>query len=343
MGLLASVVAFIPFWATDLEVEFAFPNDRLTLPVMMGASLILVSVIFLVVRNRLLRSILLAVFIGLSLGVQLKHAHDFRRDWNYQIAFFEQLTWRVPGIEHGTAMLANEFPDLFSTDNSLTAPINWIYNPEFSDGDLPVMMLYTTRFGEDAADLTSETPIQRGYRFYTFDGSMGESILIYHTPPACLRVLDPLYDHEYPKLPDEVGKFLQFSNPERIINATPPASLPEPIRGTPLTSTWCYYFEKADLARQFGDWAKVAELGDLAFALEDSPNHASERVPFIEGYAHIGRWEIALKLTQETIQINKFMEPMLCDTWERIHENTHPSTDKDEALSTVQDQLDCKP
>jgi len=213
LGMLASVVAFIPFWAADLEVKFVFPNDRLTLPVMMGASLILVSVIFLVVRNRPLRSFLLAAFIGLSLGVQYKNANDYRRDWKYQVAFFEQLIWRVPGIEHGTAMLANEFPDLYSTDNSLTGPINWIYDPDFAGGDLPVMMLYTTRFGEDTVDLSSETPIQRDYRFYPFDGTMGESILVYHAPPACLRVLDPIYDREYPKLPDEVSNFLHFSDP----------------------------------------------------------------------------------------------------------------------------------
>jgi len=310
---------------------------------MMGASLILVSAIFLVVRNRPLRSFLLAAFIGLSLGVQLKNANDYRREWKYQVAFFEQLIWRVPGIEHSTAMLANQFPDLYSTDNSLTGPINWIYDPDFAGGDLPVMILYTTRFGEDSADLSSETPIQRDYRFYPFDGTMGESILVYHAPPACLRVLDPIYDREYPKLPDEVSNFLRFSDPGRIINAATPASLPEHILGEPVTGTWCYYFEKADLARQFGDWTQVAELGELAFSLDDSPNHASERVPFIEGYAHVGRWEKALKLTQETIKINKFIGPMLCDTWERIEDNVPPSVEKDEAVSTVQEQLNCKP
>jgi hypothetical protein len=341
LGVIAVIVAFLPFWATNLDVKLVFPNDRLTLPMMMGSSLILVSTIFFLVRNRGFRILLLAAIFGMSLGVHIQKANDYRRDWRYQKAFFEQLTWRVPWIEHSTAILANEFPYQTSTDNSLTAPLNWIFAPDFTGGNLPVMMFFTSRFGEDTSHLTSETPIQEIYRFYPFDGRVGQSIVVYHTPPACLRVLDPVYDLHFPLLQEDVKNLRHFSDPHRIVDADPSTSLPVHIFGPATTGSWCYYFEKADLARQLGDWAQVADLGDIAFSLDDSPNHASERVPFIEGYAHVGDWEKALNLTQEAIKINKFMGPMLCDTWQRIADDVAPSDKKAEAMFEIQQIIEC--
>jgi hypothetical protein len=341
LGVIAAILAFIPFWVSDLEVEFAFPNDRLTLPILMGASLIWVSLLFLAVRNRVLRILLLSVTIGLSLGVQLKHANLYRRDWDYQAAFFDQLTWRVPGIEPGTVIIANEILSSYSTDNSLSAPLNWIYHPDYSGGDMPLIMLYTTRFEKKSAALSPENIIERGYRFFRFRGSLGDSIVVYITPSACLRVLDPVNDRHFPQLPDDLERMLPFADNQRINDGDSLAQLPGLNLGTLESSNWCYYFEKADLARQYGDWLRVTELGDQAFSLDDSPNHASERIPFIEGYAHVGRWSDSLELTQETIQINKYMAPMLCDTWERIAENTPASSEKEQAILSVDTLLLC--
>ena len=205
------------------------------------------------------------------------------------------------------------------------------------------MIFYTSRFGEDPSYLTPETPLQQTYRFYPFDGKIGQSLVVYHAPPACLRVLDPVYDLHYPLLPDDVKNLRHFSDPHRIMDIKSPASLPEHIFGIPVIGTWCYYFEQADLARQLGNWEQVAEIGDTAFSLDDSPNHASERVPFIEGYAQVGRWNKAIKLTQETIEINKFMGPMLCDTWQRIQEDIPPSDAKTEAMIEFQLIIECNP
>ena len=74
LGLLALLFAFLPFWTTGLDVKLIFPNDRLTLPMILGSSLILASIIFLLIRNRPLRLFVLAVIMGLALGYHLKNA-----------------------------------------------------------------------------------------------------------------------------------------------------------------------------------------------------------------------------------------------------------------------------
>jgi hypothetical protein len=155
--------------------------------------------------------------------------------------------------------------------------------------------------------------------------------------------MDPKINHYYPLLPPFVKDVLPYSHSDRIIaEADSAVQLPAVLANEPQPENWCYYFEKADLARQRKDWGEIAELGDIAFGLDDSPNHASERVPFIEGYANVGRYDRAEELTFEALEINMFMGPMLCEAWERIEAGTSPSADRDEILDKINNQLECE-
>jgi hypothetical protein len=132
---------------------------------------------------------------------------------------------------------------------------------------------------------------------------------------------------------------------------TLPESLfaPEPAHG------WCYYFEKADLARQFDDWDTVTRLGDEAFVLNDYPNNPLERFVFIEGYAHTGNWDQALKLSRESFKVSKeFVGPPLCRLWKRIETETSGGLERDaltgeavskrdEAISEARNTFACNP
>lgn len=134
-----------------------------------------------------------------------------------------------------------------------------------------------------------------------------------------------------------------LSNPQQIL-ASPSAIMPsiyypEPAHG------WCYYFEKADLARQLRNWNEVAKLGDTAFRLIDHPNNPVERFVFIEGYAHVGDWDRALKLSKESYQVSKdYVGPLLCQLWKRIEMETTDGLPKarSEALSEVKSLFLCK-
>jgi hypothetical protein len=81
---------------------------------------------------------------------------------------------------------------------------------------------------------------------------------------------------------------------------------------------WCYFYLKADLARQQGDWAKVAELGDEAAAQGLVPDDGYEYLPFIEGYARQGRLKEARLLTRQAALDNDLLRPALCGAWERL-------------------------
>ena len=55
--------------------------------------------------------------------------------------------------------------------------------------------------------------------------------------------------------------------------------------GKELPHEWCYYYQKADLARQQGDWTRVSQLGDEAQKLGCHPNDQMEWMPFLQAYA----------------------------------------------------------
>jgi hypothetical protein len=133
-----------------------------------------------------------------------------------------------------------------------------------------------------------------------------------------------------------------LSNRDQIVDAAdavmPKVYGPEPEHG------WCYYFEKADLARQFGNWQEVVSLGDKAFKLEDHPNNPVERFVFIEGYTQVGDWDRALKLSKESYKVSKeYVGPLLCRLWERIETEAADGAEKSAAISNAKNMFACNP
>jgi hypothetical protein len=122
-------------------------------------------------------------------------------------------------------------------------------------------------------------------------------------------------------------------------------TLPESLFESELSHGWCYYFEKADLARQFGDWKEVVELGDIGFRLEnDAPNDPIERFVFIEGYANMGEWERAIELSRISYRVSRdYVGPLLCRLWERIETETTESMQRGETLSEIKNMFSCDP
>jgi hypothetical protein len=346
LGAGALVLGPIPFWVTGLDIKLSFPFDRLTLPMMVGSSLLLAGTVDIITRSKAVKVILIAAITGLAVGYHFQNGIAYRRDWQHQTQFFQQLTWRIPALETNTALLSNELPSTFSTDNSLTAPLNWIYAPNFSGGNLPVYLFYIDlRFGSENVSLTPGRMAKDHYRFYPFRGTPDRVVVILNHPPGCLRVLSPEYHRDFPDLPPDVEAVLAYSNLDRIHLKVDDSVPQSPLNITNNESDWCYYFEKADLARQFEAWETVAELSDQAFKVgyPDSPaKHVDEYEVFIEGYAHNDQWETAQQLTLEAIKINPLMAGLLCDTWERVRSSTPSSPERSNILETLSMKLNCE-
>jgi len=341
LGVAMLMIGGLPFWATGLDVTTTFPNNRLLLPLMPGFALIFVSLVSLLPPRAAQLGLILAV--SLSVGAGFRLASTYQQDWEKAQGFLDQLAWRVPALEPGTALFAEEFPLLYSTDNSLMYPIHMRYAPDFKLGEMPYAMFYLSqRLGGKIEALEPGAVVTVAGNGQYFEGTVDQAIVLMYAPPGCLRVLHSEYDLREPELTDAMRDAVPFSRVDLITDRSENL-IPLPTTAFAPTSetSWCYYFQKADLARQQGDWAEVVALGDEAFAGDDSPNKATERLPFIEGYAREGRWETSIRLSQDTYRINKLSRRTLCDTWNRILLDEVPPMEFQPAIQAFLEQIDC--
>jgi hypothetical protein len=340
LGLFLLPFAGAPFWLTGLTISLAHPASRFTLPFMLAVSLILAGLIELIPARA--RYVVLAVLIGLAAGRQFLWSTDYLRNWQAQKNLFWQMTWRAPGLKPNTVVLMNEELSLYA-DNSLSAPLNWIYAPNSSADEIGYVLFYpTNRMNSSLPALQKEISIQYDYIAGHFNGNTSDALAFYYDPPSCLRLLEPDLDSENRFILDEslMREASALSNPERILES--PASVMPSVYGPEPAHGWCYYFEKADLARQFEDWETVTRLGDEAFKLNDYPNNPVERFVFIEGYAHVGDWDRALKLSKESYKVSKeYVGPLLCRLWQRMETETVDGVGRSEALSEAGNLFAC--
>ncbi len=350
VGILALGIAGGPFWLTDLQIGLVFPNDRFTLPFMIGASLLAAALLQLIPLPHWPKAALLGVLLGFAIGMHFQQGVVYRRDWATQRTFFWQMLWRIPDMQPGTTLLANELPVVHYTDNSLSAPLNWIYDPQSDPLRMNYILYYPTlrQTTEDwLINGQKNVPIERDYLAATFYGNTSNVVALYFNPPGCLHVLDPQVDQVNWMVPQVLRDTLNLASTTSILDKPQPGK-PEPfppihIFGSEPAPNWCYYYEKADLARQYGDWESVAALGEQAFDSGDYPNDPSERLPFIEGYAHLNQWQRALELSRETQAITPVMKPVLCRLWNRIERDTPQSQEQQDALHTIRDENACVP
>jgi hypothetical protein len=343
LGVLALFLAGWPLWIAGLVVQLRPLDNRFTLPFIFGSVLILTGLIGLLPGKPVIKYGLVSILIGFCCSWHLQSTNLFRYEWETVKDFYWQLTWRAPGLKPATALLSNDAPLYYFSDNSLTALLNWTYAPGNNSLEMPYLLDYiSVRLGSGLPALTTGLPVTQDYSTLSFTGSTDETIAIFVSPPSCLRLLDRKFDDHYQRLPEKSGQAAIISNLDQIQvdqQAIPPGN----IFGAEPEPDWCYYFEKADLARQQENWTAIVEYGDLAFELNDNPNESSERIPFIEGYAHTGDWMRAFELSRDMVTHGKNgVIPMLCDTWHRIAKTTTAYPERDQVLQAIRTEYNCE-
>jgi len=344
---LSLLTAGIPFYITQLPILLVFSNDRFTMPFIFGSSILLVLILERI-PGQTYRTLAISFIAALAVGMQIQYAYQFRQDWNLQKSFFWQMVWRIPDLEPGTTFLSDDSSIQYSTDTSLTFPINWIYNPNNPDGEIKYNYFYiSSRLNGSLPSLKKGLPIEKTYRMTVFHGSTDKLLLLQFSPPSCLHILDPIYHKDIPTAPNSIettklmsaagvpllsrksAQALHLSNTAQIIpNPGDLAIPPKFIFGPEINRGWCYYFQKADLARQLNDWQEVAAIGDKVFAIPYVPDDVSEYLPFIEAYARVGRLDDARELTLKTANSMPILKPALCGVWVRIEQVSNDQTDE---------------
>ncbi|MHB8778077.1 MAG: hypothetical protein ACYC6R_09995 [Anaerolineales bacterium] len=241
--------------------------------------------------------------------------------------FWWQVSWRVPMLQSGTTLVI-QYPLFGMGDDGygVMEAANVIYFPK-PTGQIPVHypVAGLTLNSETLSDiLNGEQYKQTQYRSHTIDFDYGNLLIISQpTLTSCVHVIDgnqPListYD------PVNVMLAAPSSKTENVIADASPVLPPEYIFGREPEHNWCYYFQKADLASQLGNWDDAVALGEEAIRLELSPEDRSEWLPFLKAYAITGS---AGRLTQTAKRVigDRPLRQQACDMLTDIQEPLTP-------------------
>ena len=339
IGIVAIFAGRLPSWAAGLPLKIEFDYDRFFVSIMLGASLFIVGLADLTLREKRAKLILLSILIGMSTAYQFTVANTYRRDWANQQEFFWQLAWRAPAIKENTALLTYELPFKYASDLQLTAPLNLIYAPELNGRDIPYVLYFLkTRF--DTNSIKANEPIELKYRTVDFSGSTSNSVVIYKEADGCLRVLDPVYGNAetVPGASDYLINAIPLSNPSLIKTDSPNLVLDKTLFGAEPTHGWCYFYTQAEIARLANDWQGVVKLYKQTQEAGYSASLPVENLPFIEALAMTGETDKAIKLTERTIKGQEILCPALVTLWDRVSQSLGSFASADELL-----QNECKP
>ena len=238
--------------------------------------------------------------------------------------FWWQVSWRVPALRAGTTLVINyPLPGMGDGGYGLMEAANVIYFPE-PTGQIPVHypLAGLTLNSETLPDILSGELFKRTkYRSHTIDFDYGNLLVISQpTLSSCVHVLDGNQSLISTYDPVNVQLAAPSSKIENVIVDASPVVPPEYIFGKEPEHNWCFYFQKADLASQLGNWNDVVSLGEEAIRLKLSPEDRSEWLPFLKAYAITGNAE-RLMQTAKRVVGDKFLRQQACDMLANIQES----------------------
>ena len=309
LGALITLFAVFPVILSGRQVELGDAYKSYGLhPI--GGVVLFVSGIILMFQAKFRRLILIAL-IGISVSTQILNTDYWIQFWDYQQEAWWQLTWRAPDIKDD-AMVVAYLPEGFrlQQDYEMWGPINLIYNPE--PAEVPAIKAEVLT-SDTAFNILKGEIIDNRMRDMKMHRDFGNLLLIsYPSSSSCIHVIDgtmPVYSEYDPLIVQQVGG---FSRIDQIIPSGTSPIPPAAIFGSEPEHDWCFYYQKASLARQAGDWDEIGKLYDKVISLELEPKDAAEVIPFFEGLVNLGRYDDAKDLYFNEIRGRVKMRYPLC-------------------------------
>jgi hypothetical protein len=328
LGALAILLGTLPVWMIDRQVSVGPLGSRFSLAAIFGVSLWFAGILEWLSPRSKVKITVVCLLIAVAIHTNLHTAKTFQGSWEKQRAFYWQLFWRAPHIQPGTAFIANgeifTYVGLYST----SIGISLLYPPVEPPQHVPYWFFsYWERLYKIPNEMVAGTLLEEGLRNYSFQGDSKDALLLDFSPESnrCLHFLS-LRDENNPDLPDSMKGLLSISNLSQIGRESQGQWRPSTtIFGAEPEYTWCYYFERAELAHQYGDGQEVVRLMEEAKAQGFAPTDMREYLPLLEAYLQTGDSESARTLSLQMARLSNNIDDQVCTTWlEAAETNTGP-------------------
>jgi hypothetical protein len=348
VGMLFLLLGGLPVWSTNRQVLVGLWSDRFTLAPMSGSAILVVAISSWLTQNRERQLVLLAVVVAMAAYSQILTVKKYAENWEIQRSYYWQLKWRIPDLQPNTAIVAPKLPTSYISDYAVGFALNAMYARQPVAKQAPYWFFIGPRAeGDYFQQYQPGLPVKYSLRDVTYLGTTDQTLGVsFASGRDCLRVLDPFYNPAPPMLSENLGsieKDMQpVSNINRILPETDHPLLRSDVFGSEPQHTWCYYYQKADLARQFSQWDEIPKLAAEAENLGLRSKTGMEYLPFIEGHAQTGNWKAALETSLVSHSLTYGMTPVLCSMWQRYQKMDDFSELKPQAAEFF-NRVDCPP
>lgn len=328
LGLLGTIAGVLPIVLANRSAVFSRVSQY-TLPASLSGVLLVGGIIYSLLPGKL-KWVTLSVLVGFAALSHHGLAARAVAEQETIANFWWQVTWRAPSIRSDT-LLVVRYPNVNYADNDemVWGPANFIYNPQRQQTDPVQVLLPAARMEPEAA-----TNILMGSRDfdvvdlvikYTSIHYNYKNILVITqaAEQSCVHLMDQRWpdvtNHDEPLVAVSAAR----SNTANVIVDAEPADPPAYIFGDEPAHEWCYFYQKADLARQQGKWNEIIILAQEATKLGLHPNDQIEWMPFLQAYALSGN-EKKVKQISRLINTEVYYKQQACKNLRAMDDHGYP-------------------
>ena len=340
-GTFATLLGMLPVWIIGRQVTLG--GDRFSFAAMFGVCTIIVGGLEWLSAKNDAKTVVVATLIAIAVHTNLYAAKSYQLSWEKQRDFYWQLFWRAPYIQHDTPFISDgeifQYVGLYSTSMG----ISLVYPPVDHPQKIPYWFFNYYEGVNRVPNLETGTTLDYSLRSFSFKGDSSNSLLMSFVPEEnkCLQIFS-VNDVDIKDIPAPFQRLLDISNVDRIEEAAAGAGWIPPwsIFGAEPKHEWCFYYEKAELARQNEKWAEAIQLFEEAQAQGYSPRDERDYLIFVDAYIRLGELDNALDLTKQVKSISKRNNDSLCGLWARDSELQN-SAEYDSFYDEVNLELSC--
>jgi hypothetical protein len=297
LGIVTLLGGLIPVVLVNREVSFPL-YSRYSVVASVGVAIFIAAV-----RTRLnsafLREGVLAGLCFISFLTHHANAVKHAQETAVLNDFWWQVSWRAPQLEKNTTLIAN-YPEVATEEDYFVwGPANLIYYPESQNEEAIQPALFAAILNRDTINkvLARERQEYDNRRtILTYKNYRNIVILTQPSSSSCVHVINGLQPEFSTAESDSIRVIGSYSEIEHVLVDEMPHTPPELVFGPEPARGWCYYYQKADLARQRGEWESIVGLGNEAQEGGFTPSDLIEWMPFLQAYVVIEDVERLMEL-----------------------------------------------
>ncbi len=334
LGLPGMLLGILPVIMANRYINLE-GFSHYALPASLAAALSLTGFIY-TLSSRRIQLTVLYMLIAFAALAHYSISISAMNEENAIEKFWWQASWRIPALRPGATLALNyPSPNIGDDGFGVMEAANMIYFPQ-PMAQIPVhynVSAITLNAGNLQDVLLGKLYRQTEYRSHSIDFDYG-NLLVLSQPSStsCVHVINGQQPLISVLDPANVILAASSSNIENVILDSGPFIPQDFAFGTEPEHKWCYYYEKAELALQLGDWEEAASLGEEAIHLSFHPEDQSEWLPFLQAYAITGNQQ-RVKQTAPKINAEKSLRLQACDMLTAIEAFVTPEVK--ELISTL--------